>query len=128
MGLTFATQSLESHEAYVDHVIAGQQEIHDLVRHSTYFAQGHHKLKYDQTLRAKAYSVGEPVWVFCRYIPQKGTHKLMRAWSGPHKVVQVLPEVRLYVLDSGEKVHFERLKPHLIGPTEWVTMLTNNGD
>ena len=35
----FATQSIESHEAYVDHVIARQQEIHDLVRHNTHQAQ-----------------------------------------------------------------------------------------
>ena len=52
----------------------------------------------------------------------------MRAWSGPHKVAQVLQEGRVYILDSGQKEHFERLKPHHSGSTEWVTVPTNNGD
>ena len=114
----FATQSIESHEAYMDYVIARQQEIHDLVRRNTRQAQKRQKLKYDCAIRAKAYEVGEPVWVFCRYIPQKGSPKLMRAWRGPHKVAQVLLEGRVYILDTGQKVHFERVKPQHSGPTE----------
>ena len=78
----FATQSFESHEAYVDHVLARQQEIHDLARRNTHQAQQRQKLKYDRAIRAKAYEVGKTVWVFCRYIPQKGSPKLMRAWHG----------------------------------------------
>ena len=123
----FATQSFDSQEAYVDHVIVRQQEIHDLVRRNTHQAQLRQKLKYDRALRAKAYEIGEPVWVFCRYIPQKGSSKLMRAWRGPHKVARVLQEGRVYILDTGQKVHFERLKPHHSGPTEWATVPTNNG-
>ena len=79
----FATQSFESHEAYVEHVIVRQREIHDLVRRNTHQAQQRQKLKYDCAIQAKAYEVGGPV--FCRYIPQKGSPKLMRAWRGPHE-------------------------------------------
>ena len=57
----FATQSFESHEDYVEHVLARQQEIHDLVRRNTHQAQQRQKLKYDRAIRAKAYEVGEPV-------------------------------------------------------------------
>ena len=96
----FAAQSFESHEAYVDHIIARQQKIHNLVGRNAHQAQRRQKLKYDQTISAKPYSVGEPVWVFCRYIPQKGTLKLKREWRGPHKVAQVLQEGRVYILDS----------------------------
>ena len=42
----------------------------------------------------------------------------MRAWRGPHKVVQVFQDGRVYVLDTGQKVHFERLKPHHSSPLE----------
>ena len=35
----FATQSFPTHDAYVDHVLARQQEIHDLVRRNTHQAQ-----------------------------------------------------------------------------------------
>ena len=124
----FATQSFESHEAYVEHVLARQQEIHDLVRRNTHQAQQRQKLKYDRAIRAKAYEVGEPVWVFCRYIPQKGSPKLMRAWRGPHKVARVLQEGRVYILDTGQKVHFERLKPHHGGATEWAAIPAHNGE
>ena len=52
----------------------------------------------------------------------------MRAWRGPHKRARVLLEGHVYVLDTGQKVHFERLKQHHSGPTEWATLPTNNGD
>ena len=52
----------------------------------------------------------------------------MPAWRGPHKIAQVLQEGRVYVLGTGQKVHFERLKAHSSGPTEWATIPTNNGD
>ena len=67
----FATQSFETHAAYVDHLLARQQEIHDLVLRNTHQAQLRHKLKYDSAIRAKAYKHGDLVWVFCRYVPQK---------------------------------------------------------
>ena len=114
----FAGKSFETHGAYVDHVLARQQEIHDLVRRNTHQAQLRQKLKYDRAIQARAYQPGELVLVFCRYMPQKGSPKLMRAWRGPHKVVQVFQDGRVYVLDAGQKVHFERLKPHHSGPLE----------
>ena len=124
----FAANSFESHEAYVDHVLARQQEIHDLVRRNTNQAQLRQKLKYDRAIQARAYQVGELVWVFCRYVPQKGSPKLMRAWRGPHKVVQVFQDGRVYVLDTGQKVHFERLKPHHSGPLELATAHADSGE
>ena len=124
----FATRSFETHEAYVEQVLARQQEIYDLVRRNTHQAQQRQKLKYDRAIRANAYKLGDYVWVFCRYIPQKGSPKLMKAWRGTHKVAQVLQEGRVHVLDNGLKVHFERLKAHHNGPTEWATMPLNDGD
>ena len=49
----FATQSFESHEAYVYHVLARQQAIHDLVRRNTHQAQLRHKLKHDRAIQPK---------------------------------------------------------------------------
>ena len=124
----FAAMSFDTHEAFVDYVLARQQEIHDLVRRNTHQAQLRQKLKYDRGIRTRAYQSGELVWVFCRYVPQKGSPKLMRAWRGPHKVVQVFQEGRVYVLDTGQKVHFERLKPHHSGPLELATAQVDSGE
>ena len=124
----FATQSVPSHDAYVDHVLARQQEIHDLVRRHTHQAQLRQKLKYDGAIRAKAYAKGNLVWVFCRYVHQKGSPKLMRAWRGPHRVVHTLQDGRVYILDTGQKVHFERLKLHNSGPLEFVATPLDTGD
>ena len=124
----FAAKSFDTHEAYVDHVLARQQEIHDLVRRNTHQAQLRQKLKYDRAIRARPYQPGELVWVFCRYVPQKGSPKLMRAWRGPHKIVQVFQEGRVYVLDTGQKVHFERLKPHHNGPLEFAAAQADSGE
>ena len=52
----------------------------------------------------------------------------MRAWRGPHKIVQVFQEGRVYVLDTGQKVHFERLKPHHSGPLELATVQADSGE
>ena len=124
----FAAKSFDTHEAYVDHVLARQQEIYDLVRRNTHQARLRQKLKYDHAIRALAYQPGELVWVFCRYVPQKGFSKLMRAWRGPHKVVQVFQEGRFYVLDTGQKVHFERLKPHHSGPLDVAAAQADSGE
>ena len=52
----------------------------------------------------------------------------MRAWRGPHKVVHVLQDGRVYVLDTGQKVHFERLKPHQGSALGFAAIPTDGGD
>ena len=52
----------------------------------------------------------------------------MRAWRGPHKVVRVFQDGRVYVLDTGQKVDFERLKPHQSGPLEFAKAQADGGD
>ena len=106
----------------MEHIFTRQKEIHDLVHRNTHQAQLRQKLNYDRAIRANVYNVGDPVWVLCRYVPQKGSPKLINAWRGPHNVVHVLLDGRVYILDSGQKVHFERLKSHHGGPTEFVAL------
>ena len=96
----FASRSFESHGAYMEHILARQQETHDLMRRNTQHAQQRQK---------HTYNVGDPVWVFFRYVSQKGSPKLMEDWRGSHKVVHVVQDRPIYILDSGQKVHFERL-------------------
>ena len=66
--------------------------------------------------------------MFCRYVPQKGSPKLLKVRRGPHKVVHVPQDGCVYILDSGKKVHFERLKPHHDGPTEFVALPAGSGE
>ena len=120
----FATQSFPTHDTYVDHVLARQQEIDDLVRRNTHQAQLRQKSKYDCAIRAKAHTKGDLVCVFCWYVPQKGSPKLLRAWRGPHSVVHTLQHGRVYILDTGKKVNFERFKPHNSGPLEFFATLS----
>ena len=61
-------------------------------------------------------------------IPKGGSAKLLRGWRGPYKVVEVLQDGRLYILSSGHKVHFERLKRHISGPQEWKILGVNEDD
>ena len=116
----FAAREFESKEEFVEHLLARQQEIHELVRRNTHQAQVRQKQKFDRHLKAKAHAVGDAVWVFCHIIPKGGTRKLLRAWRGPHKVTDVLQDGRLYVLDTGQKVHFERLKKHVPASWDWA--------
>ena len=52
----------------------------------------------------------------------------MRGWSGPHPVVHALQDGRVYILDTGQKVHFERLKPHNSGSTDIAATPLDTGD
>ena len=65
----FDDKSFETHEAYVDDVLARQQEIHDLVQRNAHQAQVRQKL--NRALRGKAYQPGVLVWVFYWYIQLK---------------------------------------------------------
>ena len=51
----------------------------------------------------------------------------MKAWRGPHTVIHVLQDGRVYILYSGQKMHFEQLKPHHGGPTEFVALSAGSG-
>ena len=52
----------------------------------------------------------------------------MRAWRGHPRVANVLQDGRVYILDTGQKVHFEHLKLHQRGPTEFVTAPPYTGE
>ena len=114
--LTYLYPECATHDAYIDHVLARQQEIHDLVRRNAHQAQLQQKLKYDRAIQAKAYMKGNLILVFRRYVPQKCTPKLVRDWRGPHRIVHTLQDGRVYILDTRQKVPFERIKPHNSGP------------
>ena len=44
----------------------------------------------------------------------------------PTQRTRVIQEKRVYVLDTRQKIHFYRLKPHKGEPTEWVAVPANN--
>ena len=52
--------------------------------------------------------------------PKSGTRKLNRAERGPQKVTDLLQDGRLYVLDTGQKVHFEWLEKNVLEPQDCV--------
>ena len=68
-----------SPQVYVRDVIRHQQELNDLCRRNTQQAQARQRKKFDKKAAgAKAYSVGDYVWVFQNVIPPKGTKKLLK--------------------------------------------------
>ena len=65
-----------SPQVYVRDVIRRQQELNDLCRRNTQQAQARQRKRFDKKAAgAKAYSVGDHVWVFQNVIPPKGTKK-----------------------------------------------------
>ena len=52
----------------------------------------------------------------------------MRAWRGPHRVVHTLQDGRVYILGTGQKVHFERLNSHNSDPTGICRHPLDTGD
>ena len=72
-------QNRTSPQVYVRDVIRRQQELNDLCRRNTQQAQARQRKRFDKKAAgAKAYSVGDYVWVFQNVIPPKGTKKLLK--------------------------------------------------
>ena len=70
-----------------------QQLSLELVRRNTQQALLRPKQTFDKYLKEKAHAV----------VPRVCTRKLVRARRGTHKLIDVLQESRLYVLDSGQR-------------------------
>ena len=65
-------------------VIRRQQELNDLCRQNTQQAQARQKKIFDKKAAgAKAYSVGDYVWVFQNVMPPKGTKMLLKSGGDP---------------------------------------------
>ena len=73
-----------SPQVYVRDVIRRQQELNDLCRRNTQQGQARQRKRFDKKAAgAKAYSVGDYVWVFQNVIPPKGTKKLLKNGGDP---------------------------------------------
>ena len=102
------------------HVIRRQQELNDLCRRNTQQAQARQRKRFDKKAAgAKAYSVGDYVWVFQKVIPLKGTKKLLKKWRGPFMITEVHQEGRFYRLSTGRVAHYENIKPHNPSTEDW---------
>ena len=109
-----------SPQVYVRDVIRRQQELNDLCRRNTQQAQARQRKRFDKKAAgAKAYSVGDYVWVFQNIIPPKGTKKLLKKWRGPFMITEVHQEGRFYRLSTGRAAHYENIKPHNPSTEDW---------
>ena len=83
-------------------------------------AQARQRKRFDKKAAgAKAYSVGDCVWVFQNVIPPKGTKKLLKKWRGPFMITEVHQEGRFYRLSTGRAAHYENIKPHNPSTEDW---------
>ena len=109
-----------SPQVYVRDVIRRQQELNDLCRRNTQQAQARQRKRFDKKAAgAKAYSVGDYVWVFQNVIPPRGTKKLLKKWRGPFMITEVHQEGRFYRLSTGRAAHYENIKPHNPSTEDW---------
>ena len=107
-------------QTYVRDVIRRQQDLNDLCRRNTQQAQIRQKRRFDKrTAEAKAYSVGDYVWVFQEVVPPKGTKKLLKKWRGPFQITEVHQGGRFYRLRTGRAALYENTKPHNASSEDW---------
>ena len=109
-----------SPQVYVGDVINCQQELNDLCGRNTQQAQAMQRERFDKKAAgAKAYSVGDYVWVFQNVIPPNGTKELLKKWRGPFMITEVHQEGRFYRLSTGRVAHYENIKPHNFLIEDW---------
>ena len=86
-----------SPQTYVHDFIRRQQDPNDLCRRNTQQAQIRQKRRFDKSAAgAKAFSVGDHVWVFQEEVPPKGTKKLLANMRGPFQMTEVHQGGRFY--------------------------------
>ena len=101
-------------------MIRYQQELNDLCRRITQQAQARQRKSFDkEAAGAKAYSVGDYIWVFENVIPTKGTKKLLKKWRGPFMITEVHQEGQFYRPSTGRAAHRENIKPHNPSAEDW---------
>ena len=109
-----------SPQVYVRDVIRRQQELNDLCRRNTQQAQAWQRKRIDEKAAgAKAYSVGDYVWIFQNVLPPRGTKKLLKKWRGPFMITEVHQKGRFYRLSTGRAAHYENIKPHNPSTEDW---------
>ena len=109
-----------SPQVYVRDVIRRQQELNDLCIRNTQQAQARQRKRFDKKAAgAKAYKVGDYVWVFQNVIPPNGTKKLLKKWRGPFIITEVHQEGRFYRLSTSRAAHYENIKPHNPSTKDW---------
>ena len=107
-------------QTYVRDVIRRQQDLNDLCRRNTQQAQIRQKRRFDKrTADAKAYSVGDYVWVFQEVVPPKGTKKLLKKRRGPFQITEMHQGGRFYRLSTGRAAHCDNIKPHNASSEDW---------
>ena len=78
------------------------------------------KRRFDKrTADAKAYPVGDYVWVFQEVVPPKGTKKLLKKWRGAFQITEVHQGGLFYRLSTGRAAHYENIKPHNASSEDW---------
>ena len=104
-----------SPQVYARDVIRCQQELNDLCRRNTQQAQARQRKSFDKKAAgAKAYSVGDYVWVF-----QNVTKKLLKKWRGPFMITEVHQKGRFYRLSTGRAAHCKNIQPHNPSTEDW---------
>ena len=94
--------------------------MNDLCRQNTQQAQARQRKRFDKKAAgAKAYSVGDYVWVFLNVIPPKGTKKLLKKWRGSFMTTEVHQEGRFYRLSTVRAAHYENIKLHNPSTENW---------
>ena len=90
------------------------------MQENTQQAQIRQKKKFDKrTADAKAYSVGNYVWVFQEVVPSKETKKFLKKWRGPFQITEVHQGGRFYRLSTGRAAHYKNIKPHNASSEDW---------
>ena len=118
--LSFFYSEYEGKKVYVRVVIRRQQELNDLWRRNTQQSHARQRKRFEKKAAdAKAYSVGDYVWVFQNVIPPKGTKKLLKKWRGSFMITEVQQEGRFNRLSTGRTAYYENIKPHNPSTEDW---------
>lgn len=95
----------------------GLQNAYALVREHCKAEHKRQKVLYDEKVHGKPFNPGDMVWLLSPAIPRGQSKKLHLPWKGPFKVIERLGDCVYKIKGprSYQCVHFDRLKPYLVG-------------
>ena len=116
----YDTQVQGDPDKYVRKMVLRSRRMNELARTNMRTAQRRQKRGYDKKVKGEPFRKGDRVLVFVNACPARGMHKTTPKFVGPYIITDVLGNGVDYELNTGQLVHYDRLKLYHSRPEDFV--------
>jgi transposase InsO family protein len=116
--------------AKLENLKSSLRRAYKLVRENTRKSHAYNKRYYDRLAKARSFTAGDLVYVFCPAVKAGRSSKFHKAWSEPCQITAKKSDLNYEIVDhKGKKteVHINRLKP-AYNPRRWQELSASSSN